>query len=143
MAFEFSLERVLRYRAHMEKKAQFELAYELGQYRRKKEHLKNVIKEKEDVSYTQKKLIKKGTTSYIYSLYQDYIEVLREEILKVTDNIGQIEDRIIEKQHVLKDQSIRRQTIDKLREKMLKDYIYQYNKNEQMQMDELFIMRRR
>jgi flagellar export protein FliJ len=143
MAFNFRLRRILEYRRYLERIAQIDLAMEIQNYKKKDKQLKNLIREKQQLLKECKKMVQMGTNVPVYRIYGGYIEKLKRDIEDTSRDLDQIKVLILEKQKKLKEISVNRKVLEGLKDRREREYIYYLNKKEQMQTDELFLLKRR
>ncbi len=142
MRYNFRLDKILKLRKYMEKKAQLELAHVINLYNKEKQNLKNLISDKQKSVILCKEILKRGIDARYYRIYLEYMYFLNKMIEKGQIKISDLEKEIISKQDILKEITIKRKVLEKLKDKRKGEYLYNFNRKEQSLIDELFLLKK-
>ena len=141
--FRFSLQSVLDFRKHLEKMAQMDVAKARKNLMDSEQRLKELNQDYDDTSFEFDGEMSKGISSERFHFFTDYLssvtsQIEREEQRKIT-----LSDILREKQHVLRDKTIERKTIEQLKEKHKNEYYDNMMKDMQKEVDDMVIIRQK
>lgn len=139
--YNFRFEKILKLREYEEKKAQQELAQVIQIYKGKEKLLHDLLRKREKKLEDCMKIIREGTDGSYHKIYREYIEILKIKISQCVEEIKELKAEIVEKQEKLKELSSKKQALVRLKERKINEYLYEINKKEQAQIDELFLLK--
>ena len=139
--FSFRLDSILNYRNYLEKKAQRDLFTARG---------KVMMWEKEIIRLSQQRVKtaqecseegSRGIGVPQYQLYRSFLQRLDDDLEGAHISRKKAERNVKEKQEFLKKESIKKKSLEALKDLQHKKYLKRLEKEEQKAMDELVIMR--
>ena len=141
--FSFRLQSVLDFRKHLEKMAQMEVAKARKDLMDSERRLKELNDDYDVTAMGFDVEMSKGISSERFHFFTDYLSSLdsrieREEQMKTT-----FSGILREKQSVLREKSIDRKTIEKLKEKHKNEYYDKMLKDMQKEVDDMVIIRQK
>ena len=135
--FQFRLQPVLKYRQYLERLASRETARaqldvtlsarRIDEFRREQARVANEL-DLESVT---------GISSRLFRSYQDYLELLEKDIEAEIRHKKELELILVEKRRNLKQKSIEKKVMERLRQKREDAYMDEFRKTEQSIMDEM------
>jgi len=135
--FKFKLNSVLRLRKYKERLAQIEFIKSRQAVFDKQKQIDILNNSKVK---TISELIKKedeGINSSVHKVYTNYISGLEFAIFNAKDELQDLKEIMYKKQNILKDEQIKRKTLEKMEEIEKNKYIKWVIKTEQKMMDEM------
>lgn len=141
--FNFRLQSVLDFRKHLEKMAQMEVAKARRDLMESEEKLKSLNMDYDDTSLVFDGEMTKGIGAERFHYFTDYLSSIESLIQREEQNKEAFSGILIEKQNVLREKSIDRKTIEKLKEKQKNEYYDKMMKDMQKEVDDMVIIRQK
>ncbi|MEA2060960.1 MAG: flagellar export protein FliJ [Thermodesulfobacteriota bacterium] len=140
--FIFRLESLLIYRNHLEYIARQEMA---EAYRQVKALEESIFRLKEEFSAAAQQLdtaSARGITARMFKEYTDYLNAVERDIAAETDRKKTLEKALWKSQDRLREKSVDRKAIERLKEKQKKQYVDEFLKVEQKSLDEVMALKK-
>ncbi|MFO7748846.1 MAG: flagellar export protein FliJ [Desulfobacteraceae bacterium] len=135
--FRFRLEALLKYRHHLEYLAQQETA---EAYRDVRQAENEIARLNETFSRTAREIDRaaaKGISAWDFKQFNDYLDGVASDIEEVEKRKRQLAAVLAGKQKLLRERSVARKAIDRLKEKQKQQYMEEFLKEEQKMIDEI------
>ena len=143
MRFPFSLQVVLDWKRNLEEFCQLRLAAQISRLRCQEDELQKLIHQKLALAEDLKKRSSQGMPVPEYLLYQQFAEASRLELITKEERRREIKKEVEAERENLIQLSKEKKTLERLKERRLKDYLYQQERNEQKQNDATVVTRYR
>ena len=141
--FSFRLDRLLNYRKYLEKQAQKNLFNAKNEAQKREKALERLIKTRIETEIQCREEGAKGMDVPWYRIYQSFLEKSDRDVETARNRLQKGEARVKAKVAILEQKSVRKKTLEVLKDKQYKKYLYQLGKEEQKVMDELAVMGRK
>ena len=141
--FSFRLDRLLNYRKYLEKQAQKNLFNAKNEAQKREKALERLIKTRIETEKQCREEGAKGMDVPWYRIYQSFLEKSDRDVETARNRLQKGEARVKAKVAILEQKSVRKKTLEVLKDKQYKKYLYQLGKEEQKVMDELAVMGRK
>ncbi|MBU3950077.1 MAG: flagellar export protein FliJ [Proteobacteria bacterium] len=139
--FSFRLEKVLRYRKYLEKKAQKKLSDTLYEYQNMENSIKEIENKQIKLSDKCSEEKRRGIEVLRYQRYNLYFKKLNDDQEKECLALKETEEAVQLHRNLLKKELIRKKMLEKLKEIQSSRYMLYAEKDEQKQSDEAVIVR--
>jgi len=139
--FSFRLEKVLRYRKYLESKAQIKLVDAINEYHKKENSIKIIVAKRKELADECGGEKKKGMDVARYCLYYHYFRKLNDEQEAGGLALKKTEEKVQAHRMLLTKESIKKKTLETLKEVQHGRYQEISGKEEQKMMDETAIIR--
>ena len=140
--FTFKLESVLNYRKFMEKKQMMRLMKHNRACEGLKLSISRLAAQRSDMALKCSRAGAQGASVFEYLAYKSYLDTLQEDIEAARCELREEERRAREQEAVLKQETIKRKVLERLKELRLEDHREMIVKLEQEYLDELVINKR-
>jgi len=140
--FSFRLDSILNYRNYLEKKAQRNLANVINEYIGWEKEIDRLSKKRIEIARKCSDEGFRGMDVPKYHLYRSFLQKVNDDLERANIGLKRTEEKIKEKKAVLKGESIKKKTLETLKDLQLKKYMHRLEKEEQKTIDELVIMKR-
>lgn len=141
--FSFRLEKVLRYRKYLEKKAQKKLSDSMYEYQSRENSIKEIEKKQIELSSRCSDEKRKGIDVLRYQRYNLYFKKLNDDRERENIALKEAETAVQFHRSLLEKELIRKKMLEKLKEIQRDRYMECAVKDEQKQSDETAIIRSR
>jgi len=140
--FSFRLDSILNYRNYLEKRAQRNLANAINEYIGWEREIERLAKKRMEIARKCSDEGFKGMDVPIYHMYRSFLQKVNGDLERANMSLKKTEEKIKEKKAVLKGESIKKKTLETLKDLQLKKYMHRLETEEQKTIDELVIMRK-
>ena len=140
--FTFRLESVLKYRRFMEKKEMMRLMQHKKVCQDIMASINRMCAQRSDMAVKCSRAGAQGASVFEYRSYKSYLNSLQEDIEAAHEVLREQERRVREQEAVLKQETIKKKVLERLRELRLEDHRETMDKLEQQILDELVINKR-
>jgi flagellar export protein FliJ len=140
--FSFRLDSILRYRDYLEKRAQRDLFSAKNEYIERVTAAKRLAEERVETARRCKDGGFKGIDVALYQIYLSFMQGLDNDIERAYISIKKAEGKVKAQEVALRKESIKKKTLELLKELQLKRYLEGLDKEEQKVVDELVIIRK-
>jgi flagellar export protein FliJ len=139
--FSFRLERILKYRKFLEKRAMIHLAELRHAYSRIESKISRLTDERLEVAEKCRGEGLKGVDVPLYDNYRSYIEKLRQDLERAATELKDKEAVIHSQEALLRSELIKRKALEIHKESRFRAHKEQTEKEEQKLLDEIIISR--
>jgi len=140
--FSFRLDSILNYRNYLEKRAQRDLFNARHEHIETEKEIERLGNKRMETARECSDEGLRGMDVPLYQVYRSFLLKLNYDLERAHMGLKKAEEKIKEKKAVLKEKSIKKKTLEVLKDLQLKKYMQRLEKEEQKVMDELAIMRR-
>ena len=140
--FTFRLERMLHYRGYLERRAQIDLYNTRNAYKAQEEEIKELVQMKGELDKEWRDEGARGIPVPLYHIYRSFMNKLGMDLEKAHHRLKELEKQVKAKEAVLKEETIRKKTLENLKDLQFDRFMQQLNTEEQKEMDEVVILKR-
>ena len=133
---------MLKYRNYLERRAKIDLFNAQNDVLRKKKEIERLSDERMNIARERSQEGFRGINVSKYQMYRSFLQKLDDDLETAHISLKKKEATIEEKKVALKKESIRKKTLETLKDLQLKRHMKQLEREEQKVMDELAIMGR-
>lgn len=141
-SFNYRLDSILRYRDYLEKRAQIEVFRASQELLEKEDKIRQLDKKRLEISKKCNNEELEGVEVHRYQMYKSYLSFLDKEIDNTSAEIKKAEESVRKKKAILKKESIRKKTLQSLKDLQFEKYRIEYEKEDQKTVDDLVLIRR-
>ena len=140
--FIFRLERLLNYRGYLERRAQVDLFNAKNEVRAQEEEIENIKRNKMNIWKECSEEGARGMDVPLYQIYHSFIKKLDLDLEEAHRRLEELEEKVKAKTAVLREETIRKKTLENLKDLQRKRHMMQTDREEQKEMDEMVILRK-
>ncbi len=140
--FSFRLENILKYRNYMEQRAQMALLDVRNEFMRIENRVKRLATERTEVRLKCRDEVTKGLDVPMYKIHQAFLQKLDHDIVIAHEAIQEAGDKVKAQEKILKGESIKKRSLETLKDLRRTNYIKELEQEEQRFMDEMVIIKR-
>lgn len=137
--FSFRLDKILDYRKYLRKKAQIDVFNAKNECKKLEKNILKLIKQKAGISEERNEEEEKGISVPSYQIYQAFMNKLDHNLKEVTIKLNEGKEKLMMKEAVLKQASIKKKTLETLKDFQHKKYVETVGREEQKILDEIVI----
>ncbi len=141
--FSFRLDRLLNYRKYLEKQAQKNLFNARHEALKRDKSLKRLVEKRIQTERRCREEGTKGMDVSWYRIYQSFLQKSDHDVEMARIRLQKGEARVRAKVAILGKKSVRKKTLEVLKDMQYQKYRHQLGKEEQTAMDELAVMGRK
>jgi len=141
-AFSFRLDSIFNYREYLEKRAQRDLFNAKNEYIGSEKEIERLAERRVEIAITCSQEGFKGIDVPLYRIYRSFMQGLEHDLERAHINLKKAEEKVKVQQAVLRKKSIKKKTLEVLRDLHLKRYLERLEREEQKAIDELVILRK-
>lgn len=139
--FSFRLERLLKYRSHLEKMAQRNLFRANNEVMVGQKAIEKLVESRMEIARKCSEERFRGMNVPQYQIYRSFLKKLDDDLVRAHMNLREAEEKVKAKKEALKKETIKKKTLEALKDYQLKTYMTRLEREEQKIMDELAIIR--
>lgn len=140
--FEFRLDRILKYRKYLEKVAQVDLSNARHEYMKSEEEIQMLARKRIEIAKKCSDEGFKGIVVPMYQIYQAFLKKLDHNLERAHISLKEREEKVIAQEAVLKKESIKKKTLDTLKDLQYKEFMKNSEREEQKVLDEIVVIER-
>lgn len=140
--FSFRLDSVLNYRNYLEKMAQRNLISVINEYIGWEREIERLSKKRMEIARKCSDEGFRGMDVPLYHIYRSFLQKVNDDLERANMSQKKTEEKIKEKKAVLKGESIKKKTLETLKDLQRKKYMKRLETGEQKTIDELVITRK-
>jgi len=140
--FSFRLESVLKYRNYMEKRAQMALLNIRNEYTVKENRVKELVTKKTESIIKCRDEATRGLNVPMYKIHQAFQQKLDHDLAIAHIDLQEGKQKVKAQEINLKRESIKKKSLETLKDLQLKNYINKLEQEEQKFMDEMVTIRK-
>jgi len=141
-SFSFRLESILGYRSYLEKNAQKNLLIAMNECRTLEREIEVLSKKRFDIAGEISLETVKGIDVWQYEFYTYFLQKLERDLKAANDGLKDAKGNVKKKETELKKESIKKKSLETLKDLQQNRYIRSMEKEEQKALDELAVLRR-
>lgn len=139
-SYAFRLEKILDYRSCLRKRAQQAVFNSRNKYMKTEKEILGLVDNKTE---TSEKCSLEGSTGVsvpLYRIYQTFLEKIEDDLEKAHARLNEEEEKIMVKETLLKQVSIKKKALEILKDLQHKKYMKIFAREEQKLLDEIVII---
>jgi len=140
--FSFRLDSILNYRNYLEKRARRNLANAISEYIGWEREIERLSKKRIEIAGKCSDEGLRGMDVPKYHMYRSFLQRVSDDLERANMSLKKAEEKIEEKKAALKDKSIKKKTLETLKDLQRKRYMRRLETEEQKTIDELVIMKK-
>ncbi len=140
--FAFRLDRILEYRKHLERRAQAELAKAEARYRQMEREAQTLNQKRRQVAQKCSDEEFKGINAARYQIYQTFVKKLELDLEKIHLDLKEKKKQISAQTEHLKRESMKKKTLESLKERQYQRHMQISAWEEQKAIDEIVVIGR-
>ncbi|MCD6264808.1 MAG: flagellar export protein FliJ [Deltaproteobacteria bacterium] len=140
--FSFRLDSILNYRNYLEKRARRNLANAISEYIGWEREIERLSKKRIEIAGKCSDEGLRGMDVPKYHMYRSFLQRVSDDLERANMSLKKAEEKIEEKKSALKDKSIKKKTLETLKDLQRKRYMRRLETEEQKTIDELVIMKK-
>jgi len=140
--FSFRLDSILNYRNYLEKRARRNLANAINEYIGWEREIERLSKKRIEIAGKCSDEGLRGMDVPKYHMYRSFLQRVSDDLERANMSLKKAEEKIEEKKAALKDKSIKKKTLETLKDLQRKRYMRRLETEEQKTIDELVIMKK-
>lgn len=138
--YSFRLEKVLGYRSYLRKRAQKAVFNARNKYMKMEKEVLGLAEKRSELFDKCCEEGNNGICVPVYRLYQTFIQKIDDDLEEAHVRLNEEKEKIIAKEAVLKHSSIKKKTLEILKDTQRKKYIESFQREEQKLLDEIVII---
>jgi flagellar FliJ protein len=140
--FSFRLENILKYRNHMEKRARMALLDVRNEYMGRKNRVKKLATKRTENIITCRDEATRGLDVPMYKIHQAFQQKLDHDLAIANMDLQEGKQKVKVQEKILQGESIKKMSLEALKDLQLKNYIKKLEQEEQTFMDEMVTIRK-
>jgi len=140
--FSFRLDSILNYRNYLKKIAQRNVISARNEYREWEREIERLSKKKMEIARKCSDEGFRGIDVPLYHMYRSFLQKVNDDLERADISLKRTEEKIKEKKEVLRGESIKKETLETLKDLQVKRYMHRLETEEQKTMDEMVIIRK-
>jgi flagellar FliJ protein len=137
--FKFRLDKILGYRKHLNKIAQIDLFNARNECIRREKEVKKVSEKRKEIAKSCDDEGLKGIDVPRYQIYQSYLYKIMHDLESAHTRLKQEKENVTAKKTILANESIKKKTLETLKDSQYKKYMELSEKENQKTLDEIVI----
>ncbi|WP_462267436.1 flagellar export protein FliJ [Desulfobacter sp.] len=135
--FQFRLQSLLKYKRHLEQAAKQETAQAVADVLTCEQRITGLQKDKTSATDQLESLMEKGMVAGRFNRYREFITAVDQSIILERNKKTELEKILDDKREALKQRTIDKKSLERLREKQAREYIHEMIREEQKSLDEI------
>ncbi len=135
--FEFRLESLMTYKAHLEQMARREMADALAEVNRCEHQIQTLEQERRSAVLRLENLVEKGMSAMTFKRHHGFLSALDQMLADEKQSKRVLVKKMEETRTMLNKRTIEKKALERLREKQSKKYTQEILREEQKQVDEI------
>jgi len=140
--FSFRLDYILNYRNYLEKSAQRDLFNARNEYMGWEGEIERLDQERMKIAKKCSEEGFKGMDVPLYQIYRSFLQMLHHDLERAHISLKKAEEEVKAQEAVLEKESIKKKTLEALKDLQLKKYMERLEREEQKAIDELVLIRK-
>lgn len=138
--YTFRLEKVLDYRKYLRKRAQIDVFNARNECLKREKEVLGLVEKRIEISEKCSEEGTKGMCVPVYQLYQTFLQKIDDDLEKAHIRLNDGKEKVTAKETLLKQASIKKKTLETLRDLQRKKYMESLGKEEQKLLDEIVLI---
>lgn len=135
--FQFRLQSLLKYKRHLEELAKQEIAQTVADILACEHRITGLQSDKISTTEQLESLAEKGMAAGHFNRYKQFITALDQSIVVEHNKKTELEKILDEKRNTLKQRTIDKKSLERLREKQAREYTHEMLQEQQKSLDEI------
>nr|WP_320015899.1 flagellar export protein FliJ [uncultured Desulfobacter sp.] len=135
--FQFRLQSLLKYKRHLEQVAKQEMAKAVADVLACEQRITEFQKDRVSATDQLESQVEKGMGAGQFNRYTEFITALDQMIILEQNKKNELEKILSDKRDALKQRTIEKKSLERLREKQAREYIQEMIREEQKGLDEI------
>lgn len=135
--FKFRLQGLLKYKGHLEQIAKQDMAQAVADVLACEQRITRLQEEKISAADQLETLVEKGMAAGQFNRYRQFITSLDQMIMVERNRKIELEKILEAKRDILKQRTIEKKSLERLKEKQTREYTHEMLKEEQKELDEI------
>jgi flagellar protein FliJ len=140
--FSFRLENILKYRNYMEKRAQMALLDVRNEYMGRENRVKKLVTKRTESIIKCRDEATKGLDVPVYKIHQAFMQKLDHDLAIAHMDLQEGKQKVKVQEKILKKESIKKRSLETLKDLQLTNYIKKLGQEDQKFMDEMLTIRK-
>lgn len=138
--YAFRLEKILDYRKYLSKRAQVDVFNARNECLKREKEVLGLVEKKEEISEKCSEEGTKGMRVSVYQIYQTFLQKLDNDLETAHVRLNEEKENVLSKESILKQASIKKKTLETLRDLQHKKYMESSGREEQKLLDEIVLI---
>ena len=135
--FQFKLQSLLKYKRHLEQVAKQEMAKTVADIQTCEQRITGLQKDRISATDQLESQVEKGMGAGRFNRYTEFITALDQSIILERNKKNELEKILGDKREALKQRTIEKKSLERLREKQAREYTHEMIREEQKSLDEI------
>jgi flagellar FliJ protein len=137
--YSFRLDKILDYRKYLRKRAQIDVFNARNECQRLEKEVLRLMEQKTEISEERSEEEEKGMSVPAYQIFQAFLQKLDYDIKETHYKLNEKKEKVMVKEAILKQASIKKKTLETLKDSQHKKYMETLGREEQKILDEIVI----
>ena len=137
--YSFRLNKILDYRKYLRKRAQIDVFYARNECQKREKELLELVEQRAEISEECSEEETKGMCVPVYQIFQAFMQKIDYDLKEAHLKLNEEKEKVIVKEAILKQASIKKKTLETLKDLQYKKYMETLGREEQKILDEIVI----
>jgi flagellar FliJ protein len=137
--YSFRLNKILDYRKYLRKRAQIDMFNARNECQKREKEVLKLIEKREEISEERSEEETKGMSVPVYQIFQAFLQKIDCDLEEAHRRFNEGKEKVVVKEAILKQASIKKKTLETLKDLQHKKYIETLGREEQKILDEIVI----
>lgn len=137
--YSFRLNKILDYRKYLRKRAQIDVFYARNECQKREKELLELVEQRAEISEECSEEETKGMCVPVYQMFQAFMQKIDYDLKEAHLKLNEEKEKVIVKEAILKQASIKKKTLETLKDLQYKKYMETLGREEQKVLDEIVI----
>ena len=137
--YSFRLDKILDYRKYLRKRAQIDVFNARNECQKREKELLRLVEQRTEISEECSEEETKGMCVPVYQIFQGFIQKIDYDLKEAHLKLNEEKEKVMVKEAILKQASIKKKTLETLKDLQYKKYMETLGREEQKILDEIVI----
>ena len=137
--YSFRLNKILDYRKYLRKRAQIDVFSARNERQKKEKEVLRLVEQRAEISEERSEEETKGMSVSVYQIFQAFLQKTDYDLEKAHLRLDEEKEKVMVKEAILKLASIKKKTLETLKDLQYKKYMESLGREEQKILDEIVI----
>ena len=137
--YSFRLNKILDYRKYLRKRAQIDVFNARNECQKMEKEVLRLVEQKAEISEERSKEEEKGMSVPEYQIFQAFLQKLGHDLKEAHLRLDEEKENVMVKEAILKQASIKKKTLETLKDFQYKKYMEAMRREEQKILDEIVL----
>jgi flagellar FliJ protein len=137
--YSFRLNKILDYRKYLRKRAQIDVFNARNECQKMEKEVLRLIEQKAEISEERSEEEVKGMSVPVYQIFQAFLQKIDYDLKAAHLRLDEGKEKVLVKEAILKQASIKKKTLETLKDSQHKKYMEALGREEQKILDEIVI----